>query len=139
MPHELAPEGLSAERMLYTDVRSAAPSSVIAAQEWVALVAREVNSAEEARWNIWRQLGFPADSDMRIVGGVSQRILWGAMRDAGAPVQDRRWVPPAPAITVEREPIAQPQVVEERRRRRWPLVVVLALLVAGLVPVAVAL
>jgi len=120
------------ERMLYTDVRSAAPSSVIAAQEWVALTARNVNSPEEARWNIRRQLGFPADSDMRIVGGVSQRILWGAMRDAGAPVQA------APAITVEREPIAQPQVVEERRRRRWPLVAaIMGVAALVIVPVAV--
>jgi|GEM_PF-6453639 len=84
-------------------------------------IARGVSGPEEARWNIRRQLGFPADSDQRTVGGVTQRIIWGEMTTLSeTPVATVTPLPtlalsPSQAVSVEGE-VAGP------RRRVWPVV-----------------
>jgi len=47
------------------------------------LVAHGVTDLDEARWSIRRQLGFLEASDVRTVGGVPQRILWGGAHRIG--------------------------------------------------------
>ena len=49
----------------------------------MVLIAHGVIDLDEARWNIRRQLGFPEASDLRTVGGVPQRIIWGAWMGGG--------------------------------------------------------
>ena len=101
------------ERLLYTDVRNEASELIIGAQEWITLTAHGVSGQEEARWNIRRQLGFPAYSDLRTVGGVTQRIIWGEMLSQDAAKT------PTPEIRIVEVPVDQQA---PRRRRVWPWV-----------------
>jgi len=80
------------ERIFYTELDTIAAMGVnpkyiynpqmwiFEPRKWVAITARNVMGLEEARRNIRGQLGFPADSDARTVGGVAQRIIWGELR-----------------------------------------------------------
>ncbi|MCL2600594.1 MAG: hypothetical protein FWD88_05385, partial [Treponema sp.] len=52
------------------------------------VIARGVSSLDEARWNARRQLGFPADSDLRTAGGVPQRIIWGEPQRYDQPTEE---------------------------------------------------
>ncbi|MCL2193311.1 MAG: hypothetical protein FWB78_07945 [Treponema sp.] len=107
------------ERMLYTGVRNEASELIIGTQEWVMLTAHGVSGQEEARWNIRRQLGFPADSDVRTVGGVTQRIIWGEVvsqvTGTAAALGATAVVPPTP--TVIAHPIIVGEGEAEPRRR----------------------
>lgn len=111
------------ERLVYTRedvVRGAnVPLEIFRSLEWVPFTAHGVSGLEEARWNIRRQLGFPADSDLRTAGGATQRIIWGNVLQQSAGMTTPRpaeIVPPAPIVF---DPIVVDNGETTPRRREW--------------------
>jgi len=119
------------ERLFYMRedvVRDAdVPLEVFRTQEWITLTAHGVSGQEEAMWNIRRQLGFPAYSDLRTVGGVTQRIIWGEVLSQVAAITP---TPAGPVVVVPTAPIA-PAVDQAVPRRRWPWILAAVVVTIG--------